>query len=428
MSALKNTSLSLFKRAETLLKIDVIYLIKGGFWTTLSFGIGTLGSLLTMVAFGNLLPREAYGTYSYLVSLGSSLAFLTLSGAGSAVMRAVARGAENVAPEAVRMQLKFNLLATATISAVGIYYFLKGNHIFGASLIVLAFANPVSEAFNTYKQILIGKKRFDLMTHLSSLSTAFGVAATLVTLFLTDNVLILVIVYALVALLPNFFSYRKSLSLLDTSEPKKEDLYEMRRTSYHITGAGIIGTLALYVDKIALFQVAGPASLAVYSFALAGPDRLKGLVKSWLAIALPRLAETSLSEIRKVFYKRLALIMLAGGILAGLYAIGAPYLFHIFLPKYLDSIQYSRWLVIVMIVSPASVYIGSVFASQNMLRATYVLSLGNHLLRIGLFLFCGWMWQIWGLVIAAIASAIINLIYGIVVWEIETRRLARKNG
>lgn len=423
MSAHNNPSFSWFKRAEGILRLDVIYLLKGGLWNTLSFGIGTLGSLATMIAFGNLLPREAYGTYSYLISLGSSLAFLTLSGANIAVIRAVARGAENVVPEAVRMQLRFNLLATATIGSVGLYYFVKENHIFGAALIVLAFLNPVSEAYNTYKYILIGKKRFDLLSHLSALSTAFGIIGTLTALFLTDNILILVSVYALISLLPNYFSYRKSLSLLNISEPRHEDLAEMRRTSFHITGAGIMGTLALYVDKIALFQVAGPASLAVYSFALAGPERLKNLLKSWLTVALPRLAETSLSEIRKVFYKRITLILMAGAIVALAYIIGAPYLFHIFLPKYLDSIKYSRWLALVMIVSPASAYIGSVFASQNMLRATYIQSLGNHIMRIALFLLCGWVWQIWGLVIAAVVNAVVNLVYSIIIWELETRRL-----
>src|SRR3989344_513029 len=104
----------------------MVYLAKGGFWTTLSFIVSTLASIATMVAFGNLLPRENFGTYNYLLSLGASLSFLTLTGMGPAVMRAVARGHGNVVPTAVSFQLKFNLLAVATTLLAALYYGYKG--------------------------------------------------------------------------------------------------------------------------------------------------------------------------------------------------------------------------------------------------------------------------------------------------------------
>ena len=102
--------------------MDIPYMTKGGAWTALRFFITTATSLATMVAFGNLLPKETYGIYSYLMSLAGSLGFLTLAGMSTGIVRAVARGQENVVPYSLKLQLRYNLLATAAIAGVGFYY------------------------------------------------------------------------------------------------------------------------------------------------------------------------------------------------------------------------------------------------------------------------------------------------------------------
>ena len=427
MENLMEKAHSALRSSERALNLDIPYILRGGLWTTLSFGIGTLASLVTMVAFGNLLPREAYGTYNYLLSLGASLSFLTLSGMGVGVLRAVARGHENVVPHALRLQLKWNLIATATVMTAAAYYGYKGNMLFAAGLFMLAFAYPIAEAFHINLQVLNAKKRFDLITRFGSITTLVGTALTVTTLFLTDNVLILIGVYFLMALAPNIIIYNIVAQGLDKSAPDPEQIKEMKRTAFHITASGLIGMIASYIDKIILFQAAGPAALAVYGFALAGPDRLKSLIKNWASIAQPRLAQSSLESIRLVLYKRIAFSMLVGGGLSLIYWFMAPLLFKLFLPLYLDAIPYSQTLALSLIVSSAAVYLSNVFSTQNMLRATYLFSLGNHIVRILLYVGFAWFWQIWGLIVASILSNAFNAIYGLIIWEIEYRRLKVKN-
>jgi O-antigen/teichoic acid export membrane protein len=427
MNNMRNKAYQLLRKSESIFKLDMIYIAKGGLWTTLSFSTGLIGSLATMVAFGNLLPRETYGIYTYLISLGGSLAFLTLTGTGPAVTRAVARGIESVVPEALRLQLRYNLLAIATVTAAASYYLFKGNVTFSVALFLLAIAYPVAETFHLYANILTGRKRFDLLAKVTTLITLTGALTMVVTLLLTDNVLTIIGVFAFMSLVPKIFVYRWVTRNLKKQEPNPEDLREMRRTAFHITGAGIIGTIASYIDKIILFQIAGPISLAIYGFAIAGPERLKSLVKNWLSIALPRLTESTLREIRRVFYKRVFLSVLIGAVLAGLYVFLAPQLFRWFLPKYSDSVLYSQIYSLVLLVTPPAIYIANIFSAQNMLRAIYAQNLGNHLVRIVLFVMGAWLWQIWGLIAASIISSVINSIYGIILWEIEYRRLMKKN-
>ncbi len=57
MQAVRNKVFRVLRASERIFKLDMVYLAKGGFWTTLRFTVGTLASIVTMVAFGNLLSR-----------------------------------------------------------------------------------------------------------------------------------------------------------------------------------------------------------------------------------------------------------------------------------------------------------------------------------------------------------------------------------
>lgn len=427
MSLVANSLKSLVKRSESLFKVDMIYVTRGGFWTTLRFGVGIVASIATMLAFGNLVSKETYGTYNYLLSLAGTFGFLTLAGMGTGVIRAVARGYESVVPYALRAQLKYNLLAVAGVGAAAIYYGIKGNSSFSLSLGILALATPLAAAFHVYEAVLIGKKKFDTLTVITAFTSLGAAGATVITLFLTQNVVILVAVYGAMALLPNILAYRYIQKSLPVEEPSAEAISELKRTAFHLTGAGVISALAQYIDKIILFQVAGPIQLAVYGFATAGPERLKGLAKNWVSVALPRLAERSLSDIRKMFYRRIAFSLAIGVGLAGLYVIFSPLLFKFLLPQYLDAILYSQIYALGLILVPASVFIGFIFYGQNMLRAVYLNSLSSQITRIALFTILGWRYEIWGLIAAYLISLALSLLYSVIIWELEARRLS-KNG
>lgn len=423
VSYLKTKLYNLLRYSERFLNLDMIYVAKGGLWTTVSFLSGLVASIASMIAFGNLLPKESYGTYNYLLSLGASLSFLTLSGIGPVVIRLVAKGQENVLDYALRFQLKYNLLATATILVVGIYYGVKGNSLFAISLGILSLVIPMESAYHVFEHILIGRKRFDRLAIFTSFSSIASALATVVALFFTDSVLVLIIVYATLSFAPSYITYKLVTKNAPKDKPSEEEIASLRRSSFHITGAGLIGAVAQYIDKIILFQVAGPASLAIYSFAIAGPERLKGLIKNWIGIGLPRLSGRDVIEIHAVFYKRVGLSIILGSIMAVTYIVFTPILFHLLLPKYLLSIHYSQVYALGLIFSPALVYIGNIFYSQNMLRSIYITSTVNQIVRICLFALLALLWQTWGLVIAFLISQIFGVLFCILIWEKERHTL-----
>lgn len=425
MPQTKDRSRSFLRFLSRLLHLDMFYITQGGTWTTLRFLVGIGASVATTIAFGNLLPREVYGNYSYLLSLAGSLSFLTLSGVSTGVIRAVAKGNEEVVPYAVNLQLRYNLLAVLTIAGASLYYGFMGNEIFTISLLMLAVSVPLSAAYFTYESALIGLQKFDLLTKVTALSTFVSAGLTIITISLTQNIFAIVAVYALGSLIPNLFIYYYVAKKLKKGHPDTETIRELRDTSFHLTGAGLVSTLAMYVDKIILFQVAGPAALAVYGFSIAGPEKLKGLIKNWASIALPKLTDKTHSEMRKIFYKRFGYLFLLGMTLCGIYILLAPTLFRLVLPKYLDAVPYSQAYALSLIILPPLIYIGTVFYALNMLRAVYINSVGSQVMRIALFAILGWQYKTWGLVIAAVLTYTLSCIYGLIIWEIESRRLVK---
>jgi O-antigen/teichoic acid export membrane protein len=428
METLRAKANQLLLWSERLLGLNMTYITSGSFWTALRFGISTIVSIASFVAFGNLLPKEIYGVYSYLISLAGSLNFFILSGAGTGVMRAFARGQETILPYAIRLQLRYNLLATATIAVAAVYYGWMGNMVFAIALGMLAIVVPLSAVYHTYEFVLMGKKRFDLIAILSSISAVFSVLITVLALFLTHNVLILIGVFSFTSLIPTIWAHWYVAKDLPKGEPTPEDISELRRTSLHLTGAGLVGSLAQYLDKIVLFHVAGATALAVYGFALAGPDRLKGLLKNWMGIAQPNFAQRSTKEIRQTFYRRIGLAVLIGVACAGIYIIFSSLFFHLLLPKYLDAITYSQVYALGLVVTPITIYIGLLFNGQNMLKAVYLINITTPAFRIPAFIICGILWQTWGLVIASLASYAWNALCSVIIWEIESRRLIKKQG
>ena len=422
MNKLKESLRTWLKKAEYILKVDTIYIFRGSFWMTIGFISTTAASFISLVVYGNLLPKETYGIYSYLLSLANTLSFLTLTGIGPSIVRAVARGEEEVIPYALKLQLKYNLLAIATIGAGALYYAIKGNMVYALALGIMSIALPVGTAYHMTEQILTGRKQFRALSIITSIISIGSALLTAATLLLTKNVLALICVYSFVSVFPNLVIYYWIVSGRRAS-PDQSSIAEMRHSALHITGAGLIGTLAAYIDKIVLYKVAGPIILAVYGFAIAGPERLKGLMKNWISISMPKLASRDTEEIGASFGKRVTLVVLSGSIIAGIYIVLSPLLFKYLLPKYIDSVLYSQVYALNLIVYPVLTYIGTIFYSQNMIRAIYISSTGNQVLRIVLFLFFGWKWHIWGLIIASLLTQVTSAIYCILVWEYERKRL-----
>ena len=88
----KERFIRLLKWGEKYTKTDMVYLFHGGFWLTVGQVVTTLSVLALGIVFANVLPKDVYGTYKYLLAIAGIFSLFTLPGMNVALIRAVARG------------------------------------------------------------------------------------------------------------------------------------------------------------------------------------------------------------------------------------------------------------------------------------------------------------------------------------------------
>lgn len=383
---------------------DMVYLAKGGFWLTLGKIISAVSSFLLAIAFANLLDPVTYGNYKYILSLVGILGIFSLTGMGTAVTQAVARGLEGSFIKGFKTKLKWGVLGSLIAIGGAIYYWTRGNYTLPIPLLISAAFLPLMQASKIYEGFLAGKKLFNFQVKYSSLSQVFSVGATIGALFLTKNLFWLIAVYFVSHTLLNYSFY-----LITKREFKPNKKEEPQTLSYgkHLSLIGVISTIGGHLDKILLFTLVGAGTLAVYSFAIVVPDQVRGLLKSIKALALPKFAGRTEKEIKRNIMKKLWKLFLLTGVIIVAYVMIAPSLYKIFFPKYLSSIPYSQFAILALVSFPTSLITVS-FQAKMRKKELHLLNLVS-VVKIALVVSLVPFFGIWGAVIAIVGTKIFRL-------------------
>ena len=419
MEFLRQKTHEILRWSEKYTQADMVYVAKGGFWVTFGQTIATILSLGLVIAFANLLPKESYGLYKYILSLASVLNIFSFTGMNNAVSRAVAAGDEGALRASVRYQLKWGLLMLLAFLAVGAYYFLNDNTLLGTSFLILGVFVPPTLALNTYGAYLDGKKQFRLASTSTVISTLIYIAGMLVALLWSKNVVWLITAYALTTFLSTLLFYivilRKFKLPLATSG-------ETLRYGRELTFLGFIGPIASQIDKIVLVHFYGVATLAIYSLAMAIPDRATAFIKNWVGIGLPKFVEKTVEEINSIFYKRVFQGMVIGGLATLSYVLVAPYLFRYLLPQYIDSVFYSQILAVSLLFAIPNRYVSLLLLAHKLSRAIFVNNMIQNILKTLVYVVLGIWGGVLGLVIANVLNSLISMIINIAVWQMNTAK------
>jgi len=139
--------------------------------------------LLLSIAYANLLPKDVYGTYQYLIALSGLVSAFMLTGMGNAVVQAVARGYEGTLKAGFRAQLKWALVPALVSVGIAVYYFIHGNIEIGLGLLIIAACAPLAQAYGTYGSLLEGKRDFRRLFYFSFIVSTAPYVALLIVLW-----------------------------------------------------------------------------------------------------------------------------------------------------------------------------------------------------------------------------------------------------
>lgn len=414
MDAIKTKIIRALIWSQKYTKTDMLYLAKGSFWVLFAQTLNSAFSLVLIIAFANLLPKETYGIYRYVLSIAGMLNIFTLSGMNNAVSRTVARGGGGVLKPAVMYQLKWNALMFIASLILGGYYFLHGDTTLAVSLIILGVFAPSTLAFNTYSAFLDGKKQFRMAYSLSVFATLIYSVGMLCTLIFTDNVMVMVTIYALTTFIPSVLFYAYTLSKF--KPPVTDDVADTIKYGRELTYLRFTDPIVSQIDKVVLAHFWGPAQLAVYTLALAVPNRALLFIKSWVAIGFPKFAEKTIAEINVVFWRRIAQGILIGSIAMLLYVVISPYLFRYVLPQYVEGIFYSQLLSLNFILAIPNRYLSLLFTSQRLSYVLFQRTIIQGVITIILYVSLGTWGGLAGLVYANLSITVIGFLINLSLW------------
>lgn len=398
--------MALFSRLERHLRTDLRYLLYSGFWMNLGSIVITGGSFLLYLVFARTLTADTYGTYQYFLSLAAIAGAFTLTGMNTAVARAVSRGYEGSLRESIVVQLKWSAIPVIGCLVVAAYYALRGNLLFGLGMLLIGICIPLTNTFNTFSAYLHGKSNFRLAFWGTLVSNVLMFGSLILAALLGASAIVLLAVNLVVQLAVAYALYRAVIKIYRPADQTDPETIPYGK---HMSLMGVLGMVAAHLDNVLIFQVLGPASLAVYSFATAIPERLAGFFKFIPVAALPRFSDRSVKEIRSTLVPKVFIMLGISMVVAALYAAAAPYIFAFFFPAYLASIPYSQ-LYSPIVISMVGSLLVTVFVSQQEIRKLYFFNTGVPLIQLAVQYGALLLWGLWGMIGAKLFSSVLVLI------------------
>lgn len=392
---------------ERFLRTDIRYLVKGTFWLSVSRVVGVGVAFGLSILYARYLPKELYGDYRYIMSMMGALGIFALPGMAMSITRSVARGFEGTFRKGSFL-IFFSSFGISFISiGIAAWFFMQGDTALAAGFLIAALLVPFAEGLGNWRAYFDGRREFQTKTGFNIASNGFygvfmgGVIVFMIT-FGASPLLVLVLLVAAYFLghgIPNALAYYSTLRSIKKTEPVEPGAI---RYGFHLSLLDAPATIADYLDGVLLYQLLGPASLAVYSFALAPSEQIKGFLGLSATVAAPKLfARTATREEtdelkRTLTFKILRSVFFTGAIVA-FYILLAPWFYRTFFPAYQDAIFFSQILSLSLFLFPLGLFNTALKAEGN-LKKVYIYQLSAPFVQIIAFVILIPFFGIWGAV------------------------------
>lgn len=381
-------------------RTDMRYLARGGFWLLGGQGFQSVLSLGTMSAFAYFATQETFGTYQYILSVASIASIPALPGLNSALVRAVARGQEGTLLPVAKTRFQWSLIGSAILAGVSAWYAINANIPLALSFGIVAVILPFWRTGELFPYFWQGRGDFRRATLLDAASAAVPTAVLIALVIAQAHIVLLMGVYLGINAAARWFAYRYSKNRIASTEADPEAL----SLGKHLSLMGALKLAADHLDKIILWHFLGPATVAIYTFALLPSQRLLSFLPIQ-ELALPKIS--ALGNRREAYHeltRKFFLMLLALIPVAGLAVLAAPLLYQLIFPAYLASIPLFQILALSTLLVPFSLFESALLA-QNKKRSLYILQIAPSVTRITLYLTLIPLFGIWGVVIATLAGA-----------------------
>ncbi len=392
--------------AQSRVGVDLWYVAYSGFWVTILNLMLAAVSFLAIIVLTNILTKHEYGLYRFVFTLSSIFTALTLTGANAAVTISVAKGREGTLKDSIRFQIIFGVIPLLLGSVLVAFYFLTGNSFLATSVLIICLAVPIASAYNTYSAFLAGRKVFRWLAILNFIVAALPLFLSILVYLFVGQILAIITTYFLSSAILNYLSYR---FVVGRFHPNK---FKDPKTPGYILPLSllnVVGTFAQYLDSLLVFHFLGATSLAVYSLAIAIPEQVRTFSKVFPTIALPKLAVTSVNELKRLLPGKVLLFSFFIALLIVGYYLLSPIIFNLFFPKYPEAVPLTRLASLMMISAIPGVF-GSTLVAKFKTGSVMLAGISIPVTQIVLTILLGYIFGLSGLIFAKVLTHVVAII------------------
>lgn len=378
--------------------------------------VSNILSFLVAVAAARFISKDTYGTYRYILSIVGFVGAFSLTGLSTAIIRDVARGYDNIFKTSFIRSLVWSTPAFVMGIGAGVWYLMHDNLVLGFSIVLGSILFPVIQALLLYRSYLNGKRYFRALMKSNiaySVVTSFAILATL---FFNPSVTTLVIVYYVSNIVILFIL---KIIIQNKFKPNAEKDPENGKLEHHMSLMNILDIGATQLDKIILFQIAGPVEVARYTFATMIPEQLRNVIKYIPTLSMPIFSELPKDTAKSkglFLVKKLFLITIP---FVALYILISPLAYKILFPAYTEVVLYSQVFSLILIFDGG--ISGAVLKAQNQIKSLYWVNITSNIARVILLLIFGYVWGIWGVIASRIIGRVLSfLIAYVLVLKMKT--------
>lgn len=411
------------RMGERYLQTDLAYMFKGGFWLFGGHAIASISTFGLAIVFANFLPKEMYGSYKYILAIVGILGITTLPGINLYLAQAVARGYEKSVFTALKSKIRWGLLGALGAISIAVYYGWRGNEVFGLAFLVAGIALPFMDSASIYNTYLQSKQLFRKAIEYFTINQIVATAAVALTVILTHDLLITVAVYFTswtVLRLGAFFRTMRRFPPQGGEDPN------MLSYGRHLSAIAVVTTVAAHMDSLLLFQFLGPIEVAVFAFALAPVEQIRGIYKNITPLALPKLAARPFKDINAILPRRMILLSAAGIAIAIAYALLAHPFFALLFPQYPEAVFISQLMAGLIAIRLPETF----FATLGQAKISFIpkswlyWGAAPQIVLIVLFVVLIPLFGLYGAILARYASVIVGFGVNVVQWNMLSVRHA----
>ena len=341
--------------------ITSVYEIK---WAIVNQIILSLGAFGAVVVLSWFLNRDIFGEIRYIAAVLAILSLFSLPGASSIVIQSSATIGKKRVLQIIKNQFKWGLIATIGALCFSFVYFLKGDMGLGYGFLVGGFFAPIANLYQVPGHLLAGLKHFRNKTFVDgAIMSAIIIGAILGTLF-THNVPGTLLFYfgiqSIATLVFLLYAVKKIPENDTTNSAEILDITHSRQLTIFQAPFTFLPAL----EKVFIFLLLGPSSLAIFTIAVLPIEHMRGAFKSLLQFSvLPHFEDETKTRLSLKKWLGTASLLTTGGIIALLIFI--KFVLPIFFPQYIEVISLSFVLILAIIPIPLQVLTLALIASRK---------------------------------------------------------------